>query len=146
MIVSKPKSSTLISIGLFLLLNTALIIATINSIVESEDIFWYHYVFLTILVPIALGVLIKTAFNYKITIIAKNKIQVKKPLALSERSYQIRDIKSWEELKIKTASGIYLQLEISFENGDKLSLGKQEHTEYEKIKKYLSQKAGKKKL
>lgn len=146
MIISKPKKSTLFSLSLFLILDFALIAATFNSIVNSNEIYWYHYIFLLILIPVGIGVLIKTILNYKITRIGKGKIDIKIPARLKNKSYSLKDIKQWQEVTIRTATGIYQQLEIVFLNDDKLTLGRQEHSAYDQIIKYLQQKSGKKRI
>ena len=146
MIVSKPKRSTLISLSLFLILVAALTAATFNSISNSENIYWYHYLFLAILIPTGLAVLIKTLFSYKTTSIGKGKIAIHHPVKLKKKEYDIKDITQWREVTINTASGLYQQLEINFVNNDRLTLGKQEHSNYDKVIAYLQQKASRKKI
>ena len=146
MIISKPKSSTLTSIGIFLILVFALTGATLDTMNDSETVYWYHYVFLVILVPTGVGLLFKVVFSYKILSFGKGRIHVKFPARFKERDYAVADILRWQEVRIKTISGVYQQLEISFNEDDKLTLSKQEHTFYDQVHQYLQQKAGKKKI
>jgi hypothetical protein len=146
MIISKPKNSTLTSIGLFLLLVFGLAGATFISIKNSDVVYWYHYLFLAILLPVGVGLLIKMILSYKIITIGKGKMHVKFPARFSQKNYSINNIKQWQEVKIKTVSGLYQQLEIIFNDNDKLTLSKQEHTFYDQVMTYLHQKVAKKKI
>lgn len=146
MIVSKPKKSTLVSLSIFILLDIALIFATITSIDRSEVVYWYHYLFLIILIPIGVLVLAKVLWGYKITKFGKGEVAVRFPVRFKAYTQPMKQINSWQEEVIKTASGKYEQTEIIFENGKKLTLGKQEHSNYEKVINYLKKKAGKKQI
>ncbi|MGK7391460.1 MAG: hypothetical protein ACNS60_13980 [Candidatus Cyclobacteriaceae bacterium M2_1C_046] len=146
MIVSKPRGSTLFSLSVFISIDIALIILTFSSISQSEAIYWYHYLFLATLIPIGLIVLIKVLIGYKITIIGKSQIEVSYPVRLKKESYPVKDIIQWREEIIKTVSGVYKQLEIYFSNDKKLTLSKQEHSNYDRIISYLSKKAAKKRI
>ena len=146
MIKSKPKGSTLFSLGIFLLIDIALVVVTFNAMSNAEAIYWYHYLFLVILIPIGTVVLVKVLLGYKITTIQKGKIETSYPVKFKRESYLLREIEQWREETIKTASGVYQQLEILFNNNKKLTIGKQEHTNYERIKNYLSKKASKKRV
>lgn len=146
MIQSKPKRSTLISISIFLLIDVALIAATLNSINNSKVIYWYHYLFLAVLISIGLIVLLKVLWGYRITTIGKGRIEVRYPVKFSRLIYPIKDIREWKEETIKTPSGKYQQVEIYFLDKKKITLGRQEHTEYDSVLKYLIKKVGKKKV
>lgn len=146
MIISKPKRSTIISLTLFLILVGALIAATFTAMGRSEIIYWYHYIFLGVLIPTELGVFIKMIFNYKVLRISKGKFELTRPALFSKKQFLIKDISMWKEVVIKTASGVYQQLEVYFEEKQKFTLGKQEHTNYEKVVGYLKQKAPKRQL
>lgn len=146
MIISKPRNSTLTSLGLFLLLIFGLAGATFISMKNSEVVYWYHYLFLIILLPAGIGLLIKIIISYKIISIGKGKIHVKYPARFSQKTHSINNIKQWQEVKIKTVSDIYKQLEIIFNDNNKLTLSKQEHTLYDQVLSYLHQKAAKKKI
>lgn len=146
MIISKPKTSTLTSIGLFLLLVFGLAGATIISIKNSAVAYWYHYLFLAILLPLGIGLLIKMIISYKVVLIGKGKMHVRYPARFSQKTHRINNIKQWQEVRIKAVSGVYQQLEITFNDNNKLTLSKQEHTFYDQVLSYLHQKAAKKKI
>lgn len=146
MIVSKPRTSTLTSLGLFLLLVFGLAGATIISMKNSEVDYWYHYLFLAVLLSAGIGLLIKMIVSYKIISIGKGKLNVNYPARFNQKSYSINNIKQWQEVRIKTISGLYQQLEILFNNNEKLTVSRQEHTFYDQIMSYLHQKAPKKKI
>lgn len=113
---------------------------------ESEATFWYHYIFLAILVPIGLIVLIKVLLGYKVTTIGKGHIEVTYPVRFKKENHMIKDITQWKEETIKTASGVYNQLEVNFNDNKKLTLSKQEHNAYDRILSYLSKKVAKKRI
>ena len=146
MIIVKPKGSTLTSLTLFIILIGALVIATFTSINRSDSIYWYHYLFLVILIPLGVGVLIKVIFSYKIISIGKEKISWRIPALFKNESYTLKDLKNWQEITIKTTTGVFQQLEIKFDNDHQLTLSRQEHTNYDDVLMYLKQKAPKRRL
>ena len=140
MIVSKPKTNTLISLGLFLTIAFSVIGITLKWILEQGSIVWYHYLVIIVLTPIALGVFLKTILGYKVVSIGKDQAKVDYPFRFSKLQYSFKDLKYWKETTIKTASGPFNQLEIHFENNKSIKLGKQENSNYVQVINYLKKK------
>lgn len=145
MIISKPKPNTLFSLGVFLAVIYSLLLFIVNSAVESNLFRWYHIAGIGVLGPIALGVSLKTLFGYKIIKIGDNKVSVYFPLRFSTKVYSLKTLVHWGEITIKTAAAPYHQVELLFENGKKVKIGKQENSNYDKVLNYFKKKHAKKK-
>jgi hypothetical protein len=144
MIVCKPKTTALFSLGTLALI--CYLIAGIlywngRDQVEHPS---YYYPVLAGLLAFAFGLTLRLLFGYK-TIVADNgRITVKQQLLLQERRFDLKNMLDWEEIVIKTMNGQYHQLKLVFSDG-KLQVSKQEYDNYEKLKSYVRQKAAAKK-
>ena len=59
-------------------------------------------------------------------------------------NYRLDQIEHWTENIVKTGkNSTYKELELKFVDGQKLSMGHREFTEYDKVIKYLQQKVPK---
>lgn len=105
---------------------------------------WYQYGIAIVLGPLALGLLAKTIFGYKRVEIGKNRIGINFPLRFKKNSYNLKEILQWTEQKVKTAGGTFKEVVIRFDNGTKITLSLQEHTNYLEAVKYLRKKCPKK--
>jgi ribosomal protein S8E len=57
-------------------------------------------------------------------------------------TYTIAEVKSWTEHQVKVGKNTtYKELEIVFASFKKITIGKKEYTDYEKIVSYLKKKA-----
>ncbi len=146
MIIAKPKKSTLFSIAAFLVLTLTAIAYTANSAIHDEVWSWYHYLVFVVLSPIALGILLRTLFNYKVVRIGKGKAMVRYPLRLRRYELSFKELKDWKETKIKTGSGMYRELEVSFDNGKQFTISLQEHSDYHKAINYMKKKHSQKEV
>ena len=76
--------------------------------------------------------------------IGKEKIDIHFPTRFTKKTYGIKDIASWKEEQVKTATGTYKELEVLFQSNYKLNLSYQEHTDYPAVVRYLKKKCGRK--
>ena len=145
MIVSKPKTNTLLSLGVFLAIAFSLVGVTLQWAVKGGEMVWYHYLVLGIFGPVGLAVLAKTALGYKVVSIGKGMAEVHYPIRFARKRYDFKNLAYWKEITIKTASGPFNQLEICFEGEKYVKLGKQENTAYLEVANYMRKKHPKKK-
>ncbi|MEO1051169.1 MAG: hypothetical protein AAFX87_11110 [Bacteroidota bacterium] len=144
-IVSKPKFNTLFSLGFFLAAAYTFFFISLIYILNNPLKFeWYHVAGTVILGPIALGVTVRTLVGYKIVTISKEKVKINYKFRFSKKQLNLKDLELWKETTIKTLSAPYKELEMKFNNGKKLKLSMQEHTDYKKVVNYLNKKCAKK--
>jgi len=139
MIISKPKPSTIFSIMMFAL---PLLAAGIYGIYifKNGNALWYHYLYMIGFGPVALGLILRQIFGYKTISIGKDKLTISFLMKRNEVIHSLKQLKEWGETNIKTPSGNYKQLEVIFEDQQKVVLSMQEHTEYHQVIKYLKKK------
>ena len=132
MIVSKPRSQTLISFILFLLLTFLVLGLNVTA---------------GILLPLGLFVLYRIFIRYKIIRAGDNRVEVVYPVLRKSHAYTIKHIVSWRESIVKTGkNSVFKELEIVFDKHFRLTIGQKEHTEYDKLVHYLQRKAPGKKV
>lgn len=139
MIVSKPKRSTLFSIGVFLLLTFSLFIYSVISVTETNDKTWWYLIIYTS-GPIGLIVLIRILTSIKIITIRKEKFEFKVPFKFQKIAFDGKELAEWNHTIIKTYGGLYEELNFKLQSGKELSLSKQENTEYDKALNYMKKK------
>lgn len=143
MIQSKPKTSTLTSLILFAL-------ALLFAFVYVFNLYWFQgqrgawvMISLGFLTPTTMLIIGRIVLGYKTLRIHKDQFWLTYPFRFSTIKYPLKQLNSWEIIQVKTANGLYEELELRFENRrGKLSFSKQEHSGYDKIKGYLQRKAG----
>lgn len=143
-IVTKPKVATLFSMGIFITASLSIAIFCIYLMMNSGRLVWYQFLAAIILGPVALGLLAKVILGYKIVSIGKERIEIKHPTRFSSKTYSLKEIDTWKETEVKTATGVYQELEVLFNNKKKLNLSYQEHTDYPAVIKYLKKKCARK--
>lgn len=146
MIIVKPKASTLWSIGLFILLCFAGGLFGLSNLFSDVHSAWYNYVLAVVLLPLGLGLLLRMLWNYKNIQIGKGKVEVYYPIRGKKLSFRIKDIETWKEESIKTASGTYRELQIIYGDHKKLDISMQEHTRYKETLVYFRSKASSKQV
>jgi len=146
MIISKPKKTTLFSLGIFLIMVFAVILYNYKSYYESAFTSYLNLGIIIVLFPIGVGISIKILVGYKIITAGKNKISIRFPLRFIGYEINLKDIVSWKEKRIKTFNSSFHELEIRSSTGKSIRLSKQEHTDYEKILNYLSKKCRNKRV
>ncbi len=144
MIISKPQTSTLASFALFLSITIGVSIMNIVSISRAGA--WYNYLILALLIPIGAFVAYKIFIRYKVIRAGNNEIEIVYPVLKRKESHPLRTILAWRENAIKTGkNSTYKELEILFENKQRMSIGQKEHTEYTRLVQYFQHKLPKKK-
>jgi hypothetical protein len=138
MIQSRPKVSTLFSIGVFLLIAYTVFFYSMYSI--STDYETWKLVLIFTSGPIAIAVSLKTLWGLKQIDITKERFSIKYPFRFSTYQFIGKDIESWELDKIKTYGGEYEELIWHTKAGKKYSISKQEHTDYDKTLNYMLKK------
>jgi len=75
-----------------------------------------------------------------------NQIQIDYPMLRRSKIYSLDQVEHWIENKVKTGKNSeYKELQVSFADGTKISIGHKEHTEYAHMIQYLMQKVPRKK-
>ena len=142
MIISKPKFGTLFSLALFIVASLA--IATYGLIVLlKEQAVWWAYVLAFLFYPVALGLIFKVTWGYKIISLGSQKLEVKFPFRMKNKKYHLKQLVSWEESIVKTGSGPFKELTLRFDDGLKMTLSYHENSNYDKIFDYFSKNAAK---
>jgi hypothetical protein len=144
MILVKPKSSTLWSLGLFIIICLAGGIYGLVHLFNDVHAAWYNYVLAVVLLPVGAGLLLRMLWSYKNIRIGKGKVDVYYPIRRKKVSFKLKDINYWTEETIKTASGTYRELRIIHTGKRKLDISMQEHTRYTETVQYFKSKAGSK--
>ncbi|PIB36066.1 hypothetical protein BFP72_12010 [Reichenbachiella sp. 5M10] len=139
MIISKPKTNTLISISIFLAIAFGLLLYGILSIEEAESkMAWYILIYTS--GPIGIVVLIKVLTGLKTMRISKEKFDLHIPFQLKRIKFDSKDIEKWSYSTIKTYGGQYEEVIWRLKSGKQFGLSKQENTEFEKVLRYMKRK------
>ena len=139
MIISKPKTGTLFSVGVFLLLAYGVSAYLIYEIVQTGAFATYQLFLLPLTLGIALGVTIKMIIDHKTVVIDKERVDVKYLLPIHKRHY-LKNLEFWQEVKIKTFSSTFKELTMRFDNRKSVKLSTQEYTHYDRVIRYLKKK------
>jgi hypothetical protein len=143
MIVSKPKFSTLFSLGAFLVLGYALAIWSVIS--WPDEPAWYRYLITGFLWLVALLVSIKVFGGYRIIRLNKDKWHIRYLLFRKSRSLRTTEIEWWRLSEVDTKGGTYQELHL-FGKGTHFKVSPQEHTAFPQILSYVQRKCAKKRL
>jgi hypothetical protein len=144
-ITSKPRSQTIISFTLFLVLT--FFVLALNVIAIMRGYVWYNLVIVALLLPLGLFILYRIFIRYKIIRAGDNRIEVVYPVIKKTHSFTTREVLSWRESIVKTGkSSVFKELEIIFENHFRITIGHKEHTEYDRLVNYLQRKVPGKKV
>ncbi len=132
MIVTKPKFNTFFALGAFLVLSYGSAIYLLTDVITAEATPFWMYLLLGFVTIIAFFVTIKMLGSYKKVIIEKNRVNVFSLFGLVKKQLYLKDLETWKEEKVKTANGVFKQLEVSFRNKQHFRIANQEHDNYEK--------------
>ncbi len=147
MIISKPQTGTILSFSLFLVITIVVIVMNVLAISLDANPMWYNYLILALLIPMGSFVIYKIFIRYQVIQMGNNKISVRLPVLRKFREYSLANIIAWAENKVKTGKNSnFKELQILFDDGKKIVASHKEHTEYDRMLKYLSQKAPGKKV
>ena len=144
MIISKPKSTALLALGIFMIICFAMGGYALRAILNGVGI-WYHYIITTLTLLIALILLIRQVLSYKVVLIGDKSVKISFPLRGKSISYKFNELIHWKETIIETKNAPFKQMELKF-NDYILKMSVQESTNYDVIKNYLKKKALKKEL
>ncbi len=145
MIVSKPRTNTIVSFLFFLLITVGVLAMNVVSIFRGAA--WYNFLIVVLLVPIGLLVSYRIFIRYKIIRLGNNQVEIHYPVLGRKHLYSLQAVANWRESIVKTGkNSVYKELEIEFEDKRKLSFGQKEQTEYDRVVAYLKQKVPKKKI
>ncbi|MFZ5971711.1 MAG: hypothetical protein ACOYXA_08960 [Bacteroidota bacterium] len=145
MITSRPKAATLSSFILFTALLATILSVNVRSIVQSTRPAWYQWLMVVALSGLLIFVTYRIFIRYKVLRFGSNQVEIYYPVLRKRKKFPLADIERWQEQQVKTGKKTtYRELQILFTGHEKLSLGQQEFSDYEKILKYLSQKCASK--
>ncbi len=118
----------------------------VYALVAAPAPAWYNYLMTSLLVPIFLFVSYKIFIRYKIIRMGNNRVEISYPVIRKHKVYMLQEIDMWKENVVKTGkNSVFRQLEIFFQDKQRVSFGDKEHTEYGRMVQYLNQKVPKKK-
>ncbi|MCF6359782.1 MAG: hypothetical protein L3J29_03375 [Cyclobacteriaceae bacterium] len=143
MIVSKPKPTALIALGVFILICFGVGGYALNNVLNNID-GWFGYTVAFIMLPLAFILLIRQLLSYK-TVQVGDVLKVSYPFRFHKKEMRFKELISWKQTIIKTKNDPFKQLALTFENFT-LKLSVQENTNYERIYKFLKKRAGKKEI
>lgn len=138
MIISKPKTRALFSIGVFLIISFSLSLVNLRF-VFNDDYRWYNLLIVLLFLPLALVILVRQLASFKIITIDNARFKVAHPFLFKGHTFKLGQIISWEETVIKTKNADFKELFIQTQSYH-LKLTLQENSNYLKIKEYLRKK------
>ncbi|MDX2305760.1 MAG: hypothetical protein NW226_23335 [Microscillaceae bacterium] len=144
MIICKPRSHTLRSIVLFLLICYALLVWLFVRLAQGTQSGIVNLVGIMVLLLIALPLTMRLILRFKYIRAAKGKIEVQYPFLFRKITFKLSDLEEVREEQVKTFQDVYKELQLKFING-KLNFSKQEYTDYERFKAYIDKNKPRKK-
>lgn len=144
MIVCKPKSSALFSVGAFAVICYSILLVVVWNAAGRVKHPAYYYPVVIGLAALGLFLTLRLVLGYKTVTANNGMLTVKQKFLFRHLQYDLKNLLDWEEIVIKTFNGEYRQLKLSFSAG-MLQISKQEYTDYEKLKAYVRQKSMQKK-
>jgi len=144
MIVSKPKTTALTALSIFIIICSAIGGYALNIIINGAGA-WYHYFVMAITFSIGFVLLIRQVVSYKVIGIGDKVVKVNYSFRFKSNVFKLKDLVSWKETIIQTRNAPFKQLELKFEAFN-LKLSVQENTNYDQIYKYLKKRVGKKEV
>ncbi len=140
MIHSKPKSSIMISIGIFLILILAADAWLFNDLIQHPDsYFWLKLILSPILLVIAIAIARKGYTSALRLTIGNNKLTYCY-LFGTKKSHKISEVKSWHEEVVKQKNGEYKRVTMVLSTSRALQLSNQENSNYQQVVNYLRKK------
>ncbi|MEP1032499.1 hypothetical protein [Ekhidna sp.] len=140
MINSRPKSSIMISIGVFLfaiLLADAWLFYTLVK--NPTSYLWLKMMLTPTLLVIVIAIARKGYTSALKLTIGNNQLTYRYFLS-SSKSHKISDVKSWHEDVVKSKNGDYKRLSILLASGKMLQLSNHENSNYQPVVNYLKKK------
>lgn len=140
MIVCKPKSAAIFSVGAFVVICYGILLVMIWQAADRVKQPPYYYPMVIGLAALGLFLTLRLVLGYQTVTANNGVITVKQKFLFRQLRYDLKHLLDWEEIVIKTFNGEYRQLNLYFSVG-KLQISKQEYTDYEKLKAYVRQKS-----
>ena len=144
MIISRPKSSALFALTVFIIIALSIAYAGVQNVILSGEWKWYNYLAVCFFGPMAFVLSVRMLINFKVIKIGKDKIELWYPFRLLRKNYTVKDVSLWKENTVKTGKSKFRELEIRL-GKRKVKLSNQENTLYDQIVNYLQKKAKNKK-
>jgi len=139
MIISKPKISTLFSVGIFVVIAFGLAIyGGVNAVSSDNKTLWYALTYIA--GSIGLIVLIKILTGLKTLSVSKEKFNLKIPFKFLNIKFLGKEIEKWSHSSIKTYGGQYEEIILRLNSGKEYSISKQENTEFDRVLTYMRKK------
>lgn len=139
MIICKPRGRLIRSVAFFLLICYGLVL----WLIFRGEFNYLSFLGIALLLLIAIPLNVRMVLRYKFIEAAKGKIEVRYPLMFRKDTFKLSDLQEVNEEQVKTFQDIYKELRMQFSNG-KLSLSKQEYSDYERLKAYVDKNKPKK--
>ncbi|MEO9484552.1 MAG: hypothetical protein ABJG47_13935 [Ekhidna sp.] len=140
MTTSQPKSSLLISIGVFLIGILAADAWLFYELVQNPASYlWAKLILAPTLLVIGIVVAIKGYTSALRLTIGNDKLTYQYLMG-SRKKHKITEITSWNEEIVKSKNGVYKRLSIQLKNGKLLRLSNHENSNYESVLNYLKKK------
>jgi hypothetical protein len=141
MIISKPKPTALIALGVFIIICFGTGGYALNNVL-SGTAGWFGYTVAIFTLGLGFVLLLRQLLSYKVVKIAETII-VNYPFRLQTKTLKLKELNYWKQTIIKTKNDPFKQLELSFDNYS-LKLSIQENMNYDQIHKFLRKKASRK--
>jgi len=143
MIVSKPKPTALIALGIFIIICFGIGGYALNNVLNNTA-GWFGYAISVIMLTLGVILLIRQLLSYK-TVQIGDLVRVSYPFRFHKKELKLKELVSWKQTIITTRNDPFKQLALTFQHFI-LKLSVQENTNYERIYKYLKKRAGKKEI
>jgi len=142
MIISKPKFGTILSLSVFIAVSLVIASYGLKLLLNGQAV-WLAYTLTFLFYPIALGLMIKITWGYKIISLGSQKLEVRFPFRMKKKKYHLKQLVTWEETMVKTGSMPFKELTLRFDDGLKMKLSYHENSNYDEIFNYLNGNAAK---
>ncbi len=142
MIISKPKFGTILSLSVFIAVSLVIASYGLKLLLNGQPV-WWAYTLAILFYPIAISLIIKITWGYKIISVGSQKIEVKFPFRMQKKKYYLRQVLTWEETMVKTGSVPFKELNLRFDDGNNMKLSYHENSNYDEIFNYLNRNAAK---
>src|SRR5690606_3771164 len=106
----------------------------------------FYLIGCSLITLILVGLLVKMMAGYRFIAAGKGKLEVRLPLKSLKKTYNLNQVKAWNEDIIKANKREFRQLTIVFEDKTSFSVSNHEHTSYSELLKYFTKHLGKKKI
>ncbi len=143
MIKSKPRYQTVFALSVFLLLLFGSFFLLLDSLLNNPQFFILKLILTPLVLVIGLLILNKLIAGVKIIEAGNNQLSIFHPISRKRIKLSVDDIRGWQEEVVKTKNGEFRETKILYGKKHIVKLSNKENTEYDKLIKYLSQKAKK---